>query len=478
MKIEQDMIVLLGILATCLHILGVLSAIHAVMKAKTSQGAIAWTLSLITFPYLTLPLYWIFGQDKFMGYVIARQDQDLRLGTLRALVKPPSVELLKALPIESSTVKVLEGLADLPFTLGNKAKLLINGDETFGAIFEGIASAKEYILVQFFIVHDDELGKELKQKLIEAAKRGVKIYFMFDSVGTHALPKKYIQELEAANITVFSFKTTKGIKTRFQLNFRNHRKIVVVDGNVAFVGGLNVGDEYMGKSKFGFWRDTHVRVEGPAAMHAQLSFSEDWFWSSGKVPELKWNMNSSLTDGKAVLVLPTGPADGLDSCSLFFQEAIHAAKKRIWITSPYFVPDQAVISALQLAAMRGVDVRIILPNQADHFLVYWASFSYLKDTLPFNIKLYRYQKGFIHQKALLVDDGLSSVGTANFDNRSFKLNFEITMVFADIEFSKTVEAMLLEDFSHCKKVEISEITERSYAFKVIVQVSRLMSPIL
>jgi cardiolipin synthase len=212
-----------------------------------------------------------------------------------------------------------------------------------------------------------------------------------------------------------------------------------------------VGDEYMGKSKFGFWRDTHVRVEGPAAMHAQLSFSEDWFWSSGKVPDLKWDMNSTLTDGKAVLVLPTGPADGLDSCSLFFQEAIHAAKKRIWITSPYFVPDQAVISALQLAAMRGVDVRIILPNQADHFLVYWASFSYLKDTLPFNIKLYRYQKGFIHQKALLVDDGLSSIGTANFDNRSFKLNFEITMVFADTEFSKTVETMLLEDFSHCKK---------------------------
>ena len=178
------------------------------------------------------------------------------------------------------------------------------------------------------------------------------------------------------------------------------------------------------------------------------------------------------------MVLPSGPADSLDTCCLFFLQSIHSAKRRLWITSPYFVPDPQIISALQLAAMRGVDVRIILPSMADHVFVYLASFSFLKDTLPHGVLLYRYQGGFLHQKVLLIDDSFSAVGTANFDNRSFRLNFEVTLLFADTVFSKSVAEMLEEDFKHSKPVSMSEIDDRSVLFKVAVQVARLMAPIL
>src|SRR5207244_2541871 len=205
-------------------------------------------------------------------------------------------------------------------------------------------------------------------------------------------------------------------------NFRNHRKIVVVDGRDAYVGGLNVGDEYLGRSaRFGAWRDTHVAISGPAVKAVQISFVDAWHWSTGEVPQLDWSVEPKKCGGKAVLVMPSGPVDRLDTCTLFFVHAIQSARRRLWIASPYFVPDAAILVALQLAVLRGVDVRIMLPSKPDHRLPWLASFSYLKDTLPWGVKMYRYQDGFLHQKVLLIDDDLASVGTANLDMRSLRL---------------------------------------------------------
>jgi len=477
MNIDHDLIVLGAKVAAAAHILGLLSAGKAIMTARTSQGAVAWAVALIAFPYVSLPLYWIFGRDRFWGYTIQRREKDIQIGHLRKdRVAVPPIENLVLAP---ELARGLEALVSMRFTPGNKASLLVDGQATFDAIFEGIDSAKAYLLVQFFIVKDDELGKAFKARLIAAANRGVRVYFLYDEVGSHALPKKYRQELREASVQILPFKTTKGAKNRFQINFRNHRKIVIVDGRVAFVGGHNVGDEYLGKEKkFGPWRDTHVRVAGPAVGQVQVAFLEDWHWSSGEVPSVNWDFSLAADPGIPTLVVPTSPADSLETCSLFFLQTINAAKKRIWITSPYFVPDLAITSALQLAAMRGVDVRIILPNMADHLMVYLASFSYLKDMLPWNVKLFRYQHGFLHEKVMLIDDKLASVGTANFDNRSFRLNFEITMLFADAKFCSEVEGMLEEDFRHSKPVTMAEITDRGIHFRVAVQVARLMAPIL
>ena len=477
--IRHDVLLLGMAVATSLHVLGFLTAIRAVMKTRTSQGAIAWAIALVSFPYVSLPLYWIFGRNKFMGYVISRRKEHERLQHLGKPLIAHSLPLRDRIQMDPVFLKVLEKLVAIPFTLGNDASLLIDGEATFNAIFKGIDSAKKYILVQFFIVRDDDLGRKLKSKLITKAKEGIRVLFLFDEIGSHKLPKYYIKELAEAGVCVLPFRTNQGLANRFQINFRNHRKIVVIDGELAFVGGLNVGDEYLGKDpRIGPWRDTHVEIRGPAVMGVQLSFAEDWHWSSKQVPELDWELKKYLPQDKAILILPTGPADSLDSCALFFVQSIHSAKHRIWITSPYFVPDPQIISALQLAALRGVDVRIILPAKADHLFVYLASFSYLKDTLPLGVKIYRFREGFIHEKVMLIDDSLCSVGTANFDNRSFRLNFEITVVFADSRFASEVREMLSHDFEKATQVSMSDIEDRPVWFKVASQFSRLLAPIL
>ena len=333
--------------------------------------------------------------------------------------------------------------------------------------------------MQFFIVHDDHIGRELKEALLAKAREGVRVLFLYDEIGSHALPERYLRELRKAGALAHAFITSRDMKTRLQVNFRNHRKIVVVDGLEAFVGGHNVGDEYLGRSKrFGHWRDTHLAVSGPAARGIQLSFLDDWHWSTGLLPELDWSPPARRDGGTAVMVLPTGPADALDTCALAFAHAIQSARVRIWITSPYFVPDQSIVVSLLLAVMRGVDVRIMIPAKADHRLAWLAAFSYFKDTIPFGVKLYRYQDGFLHQKVMLVDDYLSSIGTANLDTRSLRLHFEISFWIADQGFAAEVERMLEEDFSRCRLVTMSEIDGRALAFKVAVRLARLLAPVL
>jgi len=426
-----------------LHAIGIATAIHAIMKTRTSQGAIAWALALIMVPYVALPLYWVFGRDRFVGYVAAKRREGQKIESFRAALARAALDARSLPGADEMDYGVFSKLAQMPFTTGNTARLLIDGKETFDAIFAGIEAATRYVLIQFFIVHDDQIGRELQARLIAKAQKGIRIYFLYDQIGSHALPKHYLRKLRAAGIHVRPFLSSRDFHTRFQINFRNHRKAVVVDGREAYVGGLNVGDEYLGRSRrFGPWRDTFVAVTGPAAKGVQLSLVDDWHWATGEVPELDWSVEVTHPGGKAVLVLPTGPADPLDTCALFFVHAIDSAKRRIWITSPYFVPDLAILSALQLAVMRGVDVRIILPSLADHRVAYLAAFSYLKDTLPYGVKLYRYQGGFLHQKVLLVDDHLSSVATMNLDTRSFRLQFEIALLFADEPFAAAVEEML------------------------------------
>ena len=217
--------------------------------------------------------------------------------------------------------------------------------------------------------------------------------------------------MQIAGIATSAFHTTKGKTNRFQLNFRNHRKIVVVDGKIAYLGGHNVGDEYLGKHpKFGAWRDTHVRIEGPAVQFIQFSFVEDWYWATKGIPELNWEPCKAADGGEDTLVIASGPADSLETCGLMFVQAINQARERVWIASPYFVPERGIMAALKLAVLRGVDVRIMLPGKADHKLVYWSSFSFISEAEPVGVKFYRYKEGFMHQKVVLVDDDFANIG--------------------------------------------------------------------
>ena len=475
----DTVLMIVAILITLVEIAGVLTAVHAVMNARTSQGAIAWAIALVTFPWVALALYAVFGRNKFNGYIILRNSKDKAIRrALENIVKEANEKgLIRREPSESEMAFVK--LADLPVTGYNKSRLFMDGEDTFRCMFDDISLAKEYVLVQFFIVKDDQLGQELKTRLIQKARENVRVYFLYDEIGSYKLSRDYIGEMEGEGIAVSAFHTTKGKTNHFQLNFRNHRKIVIVDGKTAYVGGNNVGDEYRdGHPKMGPWRDTHVRVEGPVVMAVQFCFVEDWYWAKTGIPDLNWIQEKAPKGDEETLMIASGPADSLDTCGLMFVHAINRAKERIWIASPYFVPDLQILTALKLAALRNVDVRILLPEKPDHLTVYLASFGFYQQILPLGIKLYRYEAGFMHQKVFLVDSSCAAVGTANLDNRSFRLNFELTLLNYDPAFNKEVEEMLEKDFSLSRIVRIEDYTERSFFFKLAVRAAGLFAPIL
>ncbi len=493
----QFVLEIIALLIPLIHGLGILFAMHAIMFARTSTGAVAWALSLIFFPYAAIILYLVFGRKKFHGYIEARR-QGVRVIDHLADQLDATLEPVRLAPTpDNERFHALEHLSLFPFTTGNTARLLIDGTSTFEAIFAAIDHAQSYLLVQFFIIRDDSLGRQLVDRLAAKARQGVKVRLIFDEVGCVRLPYKFFAALRQAGGQVHAFNTSRGWRNRFQINFRNHRKIVIADGTLAYVGGHNVGEEYRGKSpRFGPWRDTHVELRGPAVATVQWSFLEDWHWAAGEILDLPLGHLPAATDSPdnpesnienqkskienpscAALAIPTGPADDIAICTLMFLAVISAAKTRLWVTSPYFVPDETVYDALQLAALRGVDVRIMLPAKPDHVLVYLSSFSFLESAERVGVKFYRYQAGFLHQKVMLIDDDLAAVGTANLDNRSMRLNFELTVFFADRPFAAEVARMLEEDFQHCQRATPGDLGRRRLPFQIAVRIARLLSPI-
>ena len=465
-----------------IHIVGAMHALDAVMRVRTSQGAIAWGVSLVTFPYLSIPLYWVFGRTRFTEYVEtlreARKKHQARLAEIRAkydlfattVSEPPGI-----------SQPFLERLSLFPFSRGNKAEILIDGEETFGAIFEALRAAEHYILLQSYIIRSDGIGGELKEILLERAKAGVRICCLFDSIGSISLADDYVDELTAAGISVSFFRAgRRWLISRARLNFRNHRKTVIVDGKVGFIGGSNVGDEYMGRSKvFGKWRDTHLRVTGPGVVPIQIAFSADWAWMTGESMEFLRFGYAEQPENQAVLTVPTGPSDDFESASLMFSHLINAAQKRIWLATPYFVPDAAVMSALHMAALRGVEVRVLIPGKPDHLFVYLAGLSACSEVcLSGLVRVFQYQDGFMHQKTALFDSHIAIVGTANLDNRSFRLNFETSTIVADRAFAGEMERMLLRDFDRSKEFDCIAHRARSVFFHMAAQTARLLSPIL
>ncbi|MHC4939683.1 MAG: cardiolipin synthase [Planctomycetota bacterium] len=476
----MEEIALWSTVAAGVHVAGMLTAVHSVLHARTSQAAVAWAIALVSFPYLALPFYWVFGRSKFEGYVFARR---AKLDHVQEELRKLDHKWDRFPPTLTETgvrMKMLDRLASSPWTGDNRGELLIDGEATFDAIFETIEWAKEYILVQYYILRDDEVGARFTERLVAAAKRGVRVYVLYDEFGCRPEPRRMFAALREVGVRIAGFKPQKGgIRNYFRVNFRNHRKVVLVDGKVACIGGLNVGDEYCGKSpRYGPWRDTHLRVWGPCVEAIQLSWAEDWHWAEGRAPELRWEPQSAPNSDQATLILSTGPADPLESCDLMFVKALQEARQRVWIASPYFIPDPQTKAAMQLAALRGVDVRFLIPDKPDHWLVWHAAWSFFGNAQKAGVRIFRYRDGFLHQKAILVDDDFAAVGTANFDNRSFRLNFEMMALFADQQFASEVKAMLDADFARSKEMVPFDLDEESLWFRLKVRYANLFAQIL
>lgn len=453
MRLKKKGKMLVALLAL-FQILGLISSIHAVLNTRTPQGAIAWAVSLNTFAIVAVPAYWVFGRSKFHGYVIAWRDASLSIEDDLERIRGKFDEFMVVNPALIPEIRAVRELADTQFLTGNTVDLLIDGQATYDSIEAGISQAESYILFQFYIIRADQTGNRFKDLLVRKAREGVRVYVLYDELGSIHLPPAWIAEIHEAGIQMVPFNTRQGMQNRFQLNFRNHRKIVVVDGKAAWIGGLNVGDDYLGKDKkLTPWRDTHLRLDGPAALVAQGIFVSDWHWASRDfLTGLSWmpQVPEALPEsekGVNVLILQSGPADEYETASLFFTQALNLARERIWIATPYFIPDEATMVALRLALLKGLDVRIITPELNDNWFVRNASNVYLEDLAAMGAKIYFHNDGFMHQKVMLIDDQLAMVGTVNFDNRSFRLNFEITAALADRTLAAEVETMLLRDIA-------------------------------
>ena len=308
--------------------LGVVAAMIAVYYSRTPQGAIAWGVGLVAFPLVALPLWLVFGRSRFNGVVNARRNHDSRLREVAESLTPHIKPFVVNMGDGNLNARVLEELGDLPFLRGNRVRLLINGEATFEAMFAAIDRANRVVVAEFFIVSNDELGREFQAALLRAAERGCDVYLLYDEVGSQHISHHYISQLKAGGVRVSGMKTNKGLLNRFQLNFRNHRKIVVIDGQCALVGGHNVANEYVGKhSRLSPWRDTHIEIHGPAVLALQLAFVEDWLWANGNIPPLPWSPTPA-DDDKTLFVLPSGPDDKYETCGLFFTHMIHAATDR------------------------------------------------------------------------------------------------------------------------------------------------------
>jgi cardiolipin synthase len=365
----------------------------------------------------------------------------------------------------------------------NRVSLLNNGEEKFPAVLADLESARHFIHFEYYIYEDDGIGNQIKEVLIRKAKAGVKVRFIYDDFGSRRLRKGFLQELKAGKVEAQPFYKVRWPFFASRMNYRNHRKIIVIDGHTGYVGGINVADRYLNavKSNEFYWRDAHVRIEGPAVWALQYTFLADWnFCSRQRVSpdERLFPPVSPEGAGELVQIVPDGPDYPRSTIMFSYFTAIANANQRIYLTSPYFIPNMSILDALRKAALSGKDVRLLVPGESDAGFVNAASRTFYQELLDCGAKIYRYQKGFVHSKTLVVDDYLSFVGTANMDNRSFDLNFEINAVIYGKEFCQKLAESFLRDLDDSRLIN-SQTWRRRGRWQVLGdKIARLFSPLL
>ena len=459
---------LTAVVALC----SILVAIRAIETSRTPQGAVAWAIFILAVPVAGILLYLIFGNVDHRAFQARRHAAEASLASGREDPGGENGEEYQRLP-------VFERLAGMQARGGNGVDLLIDAEATYAAFDEAIAAAEDYVLVQFYIIRDDGAGRRLKNALIERARAGVSVVILHDAFRGLGLPGGFVRDLRSAGVQVFAQRGPRRPLGRFQINYRNHRKLIIVDGKVAFTGGLNIGDEHLGLDRrYGRWRDTHARIRGPLVAALQKVFVSDCFWASGQDlnRRLNWEPGRDPRDVRGLILSPA-PTDPLGTGNLYFCAMAQAARERLWIATPYFVPDSDVLSSLKLAALRGAEVRILVPDKPDHHLPWYAAFAYFDEVREAGCEIWRYEAGFMHQKVVLVDDDLASVGTMNLDIRSGLLNFEQTAILEDRSFVAEVERMLEGDFARSRRMT-THLGQQSAWIRYGAPAARLLAPVL
>ncbi|WP_410513729.1 cardiolipin synthase [Paenibacillus sp. BR2-3] len=456
------------------------------LEFRRPQRTVAWLFILLCCPPLGLLFYYYFGSDYRQARNIKRRGtsslREIRkhVECRSRIVKKPEETGNPEFDNQRELLLLLSRLSENPITGRNQSRVLFTGIEAYDSMLEAMESAQEHIHVEFYIFREDKISQRFKEVMLRKARQGVKVRLLCDGIGSHSLSRKFINTLKKGGVEFHFFLPPLLSFLDRRSSYRNHRKIVIVDGLIGFTGGMNVGDDYLGHDpEIGYWRDTHLQLEGDAVYFIQFVFLKDWRRASGeRLSHPRLFPVHSCEGSEAVQIVESGPDLEVDSAQELYFAAMCAAKHRIWITTPYFIPDSAICRALKSAVLRGVDVRVLIPGKPDTWLVYYASLSYLEDLQDAGVKFYRYQKGFIHSKVILIDQLLASVGSANLDMRSLYSNFELTAVLMEPERIAKVAAEFEQDLKNSDFIDPHEFKNRSRFTRLKENLCYLLSPLL
>lgn len=465
-----------------------LSLIIVFFERRSPQAVWTWLLLLYFIPIVGFILYLVIGQDFHksrmfkakeiegeLKYAVRKQEETIYRRQLR--LANPELNRFRDLILYNLEA----GQAVL--TDNNDIRIYTDGKEKFHALIEEMKQAKKYIHLQYYIIRSDELWQQIEPVLIAKAHEGVEVRVLFDSMGCRTMHNRDWERLEREGVQVAEFFPAFLGQLQLRMNYRNHRKIVVIDGRIGFVGGFNVGREYLGlDSKFGYWRDTHLCIEGAAVTSLAVRFVLDWNYAAKEnlfQRDSLFELPQYVRGGHdPVQIISSGPDSQTKTIHDNYLHLIHSAKDHVYIQTPYFIPDDSILDALKIASRAGIDVRIMIPCKPDHPFVYWATYSYIGDMVAAGAKCYVYNNGFLHAKTLSIDGMVACVGTANMDIRSFGLNFEVNATIYSERTVQKLERAFENDMNQCTYITRKIYEERSLVIRIKEQFSRLLSPLL
>lgn len=465
---------------------GLLIILEGKDPAKTS----AWLLVIIFLPVVGFFLYLIFGRQFRKQRISAKkkmlnnQFTNLPIELLDALPQapeelPPGLNLARE---KNRLIRLIFNNATFPPTVNNDIKVLCDGKEIFAAFLRAMEKAEKFIYLETYIFRNDRLGTTIGTLLCAKARKGIKVRVLCDGLGSRHLSADFIAQLRASGVEIEAFFPINRWPIHRRINYRNHRKILVVDGTVGFIGGANIGDEYMGGNpRFGYWRDTQLELKGNGVYFLQRIFQQDWDFATNAPREQNeehFNPMHIPSGDRIVQITASGPDTQWEAIMQVYYYTIATAEKSVYITSPYFIPNESILTALKTTALSGVDVKILLPAKPDYRIVYWAAMAYLEELLEAGIEIYLYQKGFIHAKVLTVDGIISSIGSANMDQRSFSLNFEVNAFIYDQDTALRLQKDFLTDLQHAQKLDLETFRQRPLHHHFAESAARLFSPLL
>ena len=466
----------------------IIVCLRIIYETRSATKTMAYLLLVLFVPVVGIAFYILFGVNywkiKLYNKKLAADKKLLEKLKNEMQAYADTIVSPSELPMEDNRelAAMLKEELKSPLTRGNTVKLLINGEEKFPEVIDALRDAKDHIHIEYYIYEQDEIGEQIENILIEKAKEGVKVRFIYDDFGSPNIRKKTEQKMRAAGIEIYPFQKVLFYLIANRLNYRNHRKIIVIDGQTAFTGGINVSDKYI-NNKPGklFWRDTHLRIDGPGVFYLQYLFLANWNFCTGKIIEpekSQFLIPSTHQDDRFLQVAASGPDSEQPSVLFSLLQAIYLAKKEILISTPYFIPGDSILEALRIAALSGLSVKLLVPGVCDSKFVNAASKSYYEDLLCAGVDIYMYRKGFVHAKTLVSDGSLSIIGTANMDYRSFELNFEVNVMVYDRKFSEQLRNVFFKDLEDAEKIDKDEWCKRPAYKQLPERIARLFSHVL